>query len=237
MAPDEDLPVEDLLERVGSIARELAQTEGLDAMFQRVVDLGERFLAHCNGVSMMVVQRGGRVFSPAYSSQVAYEGDQAQYEADEGPCLEAIREHETVIIDDLEEDDRWPGYRERALALGLRSMISFRLFIAGDTMGALNLYSQVPHAFEAHSRIVGQVFASHAAVAMKSAIAEAGLEAALRSRDVIGQAKGIIMERERVTGSEAFERLREISQSQNRRLRDVAADIADSGEIPSTGSG
>lgn len=229
---DEERGGEQLLERVDAIARALSETEGLDATLQLVVDLSEDYLEACDGASLMIVQRGGRVFSPAYSSKVAYDSDQAQYATDESPCLEAIREHHTVIIDDLETDERWPDYRERALELGVRSMISFRLFIAGDTMGALNLYSADPHAFGERSKVVGQVFASHAAVAMKSAIEVAGLQAALETRDVIGQAKGIIMEREQITASEAFERLRGLSQASNRRLRDLAADIAESGDIP-----
>jgi GAF domain-containing protein len=223
---------EALLEAVAEIARRLAESDDLDDLLQRVVNLGEAYLDGCQGVSLMLVRRGGVISSPAYSSRVAYDSDQAQYSTNEGPCLEAIREHHTVIIDDLETDERWPRYREAALALGVRSMISFRLFLLGDTMGALDFYSSRPHAFDERSQLLGQVFASHAAVALKAAISEAGSEAALRSRDVIGQAKGVLMAQERLTATEAFERLRERSQQLNRPVRELAREVTETGVLP-----
>jgi GAF domain-containing protein len=223
---------EEPLEAVAEIARRLAEADDLDELLQRVVTLGEAYLAGCEGVSLMLIRKGGVISSPAFSSQVAYDSDQAQYATNEGPCLEAIREHHTVLIDDLATDDRWPRYREQAMALGVRSMVSFRLFLLADTMGALDFYSPRPHAFDARSRVLGQVFASHAAVALKAAIAESGSEAALRTRDVIGQAKGVLMAREGLTASAAFERLRELSQQLNRPLRELAEEVAATGELP-----
>lgn len=232
MAGGTGTPPSSDLEAVAEIARRLADADSVDDLLQRIADLGERHLHECDGVSIMFVHRGGRISSPAFSSRVAYDSDQAQYLADEGPCLEALREHHTVVIDDLEDDTRWPEYRRLALALGVRSMISFRLFVREDTMGALDFYSRSPHAFGERSRTVGQVFASHAAVALKAAITEAGLEAALGSRDVIGQAKGVLMEREGLTAEEAFSRLRTTSQAVNRPIRELAAEIAETGVVP-----
>lgn len=220
------------LERLAEIARRLSAAESLDAVLQRIADLGEEYLEHCDGVSVMFVHRGGRISSPAYSSQVAFDSDQAQYTANEGPCLETIREHHSVIIDDLRQDERWPTYRRLALELGVRSMLSFRLFVESDTMGALDFYSRTPHAFGETDTTVGQVFASHAAVALKAAITEAGLAAALGSRDVIGQAKGVLMERERISAAAAFDRLQSMSQETNRPLREIAVEIAGTGVIP-----
>jgi GAF domain-containing protein len=225
-------PAEELLEAVAEIARRLAEADDLDELLQRVVTLGEAYIDGCQGVSLMLVRKGGVISSPAFSSRVAYDSDQAQYATDEGPCLEAIREHHTVLIDDLETDDRWPRYREAALALGVRSMVSFRLFLLDDTMGALDFYSARPHAFDERSRLLGQVFASHAAVALKAAISEAGTDAALRTRDVIGQAKGVLMAREGLTAMEAFERLRDRSQQLNRPVRELATELAETGELP-----
>ncbi|MFA9446071.1 ANTAR domain-containing protein [Egicoccus sp. AB-alg6-2] len=114
-------------------------------------------------------------------------------------------------------------------------MISFRLFLEGDTLGALNFYSATAHAFGARSRLLGQVFASHAAVAMKASIAEVGLHAALESRDVIGQAKGILMAREALTSQAAFDRLRDVSQRRNVALRELAEEATRTGESPVPG--
>lgn len=232
MGDREDAGETQALEQVAQIARQLSEAGSIDGLLQRIADLGEQYLDGCDGVSVMFVHRGGRISSPAYSSQVAFDSDQAQYQADEGPCLEAIREHHTVIIDDLEDDDRWPEYRRLALALGVRSMISFRLFVLADTMGALDFYSRTPHAFGTRARLLGQVFASHAAVALKSAITETGMDAALRSRDLIGQAKGVLMEREGITATAAFARLQQTSQASNRPLREVAAEITETGVLP-----
>lgn len=220
------------LELVAEIARRLSETDSLDAVLQRIADLGEEYLENCDGVSVMFVHRGGRISSPAFSSPVAFDSDQAQYAANEGPCLEAIREQHTVMIADLREDERWPTYRRLALELGVRSMLSFRLFMESDTMGALDFYSRTPHAFGETDMLLGQVFASHAAVALKAAITEAGLAAALSSRDVIGQAKGVLMERGRISGAAAFERLQSMSQDANRPLREIAVEIAETGMIP-----
>jgi GAF domain-containing protein len=225
-----------LLEAVAEIARRLAEADDLDDLLQRVVTLGEAYLDGCEGVSLMFIRKGGVITSPAFSSQVAYDSDQVQYATNEGPCLEAIREQRTVLIDDLATDDRWPRYREQAMALGVRSMVSFRLFVLGDTMGALDFYSSHPHAFDERSQLLGQVFASHAAAAVKAAIAEAGSEAALRTRDVIGQAKGVLMAHEGLTASEAFERLRELSQQRNQPLRELAEEVAATGELPGRGA-
>ena len=219
------------LERVATIARALARAESLDETFQRVVDLAEGYIEHCHGATMILL-RDGRISTPAASNREALRADEAQHAAREGPCLSAFWEEETVVVDDLRQEQRWPVWRDKVADLGWRSMVGLRLFVADDSMGALNLYSRRPHGFDAHSRALGQVFASHAAVAMKAAIAEAGLERALVSRDVIGQAKGILMEREHLTGQQAFDRLRQLSNERNTKLRRLAEDIATTGEIP-----
>jgi GAF domain-containing protein len=218
------------LEEVAQIARRLAEAETIDELLHRIVGLGADYVDGCDGVSLMLVRRGGRLSSPAYSSSIAYQSDLAQYETDEGPCLEAIRDHETIVVDDLEDETRWPEYRARAKELGVRSMAGFRLFLLGDTMGALDFYSKQPGVFGGRAKLLGQVFASHAGVALKAAITETNLEAALASRDVIGQAKGVLMTRHGLTADQAFVRLRELSQDQNRRLRDVAEEVARTGD-------
>jgi GAF domain-containing protein len=220
------------LERVAEIARTLAGAADLDDVLQRVADLGAHHLGRADGVSVMLIRRGGGISTPAYSTAIARDSDRAQYETGEGPCLTSMDTHRTIVIDDLEEEDRWPRFRERALALGIRSMASFRLFLAADTMGALNFYASTAHAFDHHDLLLGEVFASHAAVALRAAITEAGLASALESRDLIGQAKGVIMSREGVTAQQAFDRLRALSERQNRPLRDIAAEIVRTGEIP-----
>ncbi|GGI05190.1 GAF and ANTAR domain-containing protein [Egicoccus halophilus] len=222
----------DLLESISATARRIADLDNLQDTLQEIVAAAEDLLAHCDGASLMLVSKGRRVDSPASSSPVAIDSDHAQYEADEGPCLDAIADERTVVIDDLESDDRWPAYRERALALGVRSTISFRLFASEVTLGALNLYSRTPHAFDERSQLVGQVFATHASIAMRAAMTEAGLHTTIRSRDVIGQAKGIIMARHHMTADMAFDLLRRVSQDRNRKLVELAHEVVETGQLP-----
>ncbi len=223
---------EDLLELLGSMALELAEPDELQETMQRVVDLAEEVLERCDGVSLMLIGRGGSIETPASSSQAAYDSDMAQYETGEGPCLNAIRDEHTVLMNDLQDDERWPAYRAKALELGVRSMLSVRLFANEDSMGALDLYSKQPDAFDQRSQVIAQVFATHASIAVKAALTIAGLETVISSRDVIGQAKGIIMARRKVTADMAFELLRSLSQQRNQPVRDLAREITETGQLP-----
>jgi GAF domain-containing protein len=234
MVSDKRSADEALLERIGAIGRELSDANGLQETLQRIVELGEEMLEHCDGASLMLIGRGGKIATPASSSPVAYESDMAQYATGQGPCLDAIRHQATIVMDDLAAEERWPDYRARVLELGVRSMISFQLFVTADSIGALDLYSRRPHAFDRRAQLIGQVFAAQASVAMKAALIEAGLETAIQSRDVIGQAKGIVMARRHLTANMAFEVLKQLSQDRNQRLADLAEQIAQTGEVPET---
>jgi GAF domain-containing protein len=229
---DDERSEHELLEQLAEIAHRLSEADHLDELLQLIVDLGEDYLEGCDGASLMLIGKNRTISSPAYSSRVAYESDLAQYEADEGPCLDALRDHRVYMIDDLETETRWPAYRARALELGVRSMLSYRLYAKGRTFGALDFYARRPHAYSAFSKVIGQVFASHAGVALKGAINEAGLERAIETRDVIGQAKGILIERLHLPADQAFDLLKAISQQHNRPLYDIAQQIITTGKIP-----
>lgn len=219
------------LERVAEIARRLAEADDLDETLQRVVDLAMGYIDQCDGATMMLV-RGDRVTTPASTGMDAHGADLAQYRTGEGPCLTAMREHEVVVILDVQVDDRWPQWRAEVTALGWASMIGLRLFIAEQTMGALNLYSRTAGAFDERAQALARFFASLAAVAMKAAISEAGLQQALESRDVIGQAKGVLMERRQLSGEQAFEHLRQMSSHHEVKVREIARQITETGELP-----
>ncbi|MGR6966315.1 GAF and ANTAR domain-containing protein [Geodermatophilus sp. URMC 61] len=158
--------------------------------------------------------------------------DTLQDQLGEGPCYSAIREHETVHAPDVATEDRWPRFAAVASERGVGSMLTVRLHHTADsTLGALNLYASTPHAFDADSEAIARIFAVHAAVALAAAEREEHLEAALRSRDRIGQAKGILMERYKLTPEQAFAVLASISTGTNRKLRDIADEIATTGAI------
>lgn len=210
------------------VARTLLAQEGIHDTLQRIVDLAVESIGGCDhaGISFL---KGVTGSTPAATDDVPRLVDAIQYETLEGPCLSAIREHEVFESPDLESETRWPKFAARAAKeSGVSSMLSFRLFVAGDTLGALNLYSEEIAAFDDTSRTVGLVFAAHAAMAMSTAMHDEQMGQALQSRDLIGQAKGILMAREGVTADEAFDMLRRASQRLNVKLRDVAGDMVDS---------
>ncbi len=110
-------------------------------------------------------------------------------------------------------------------------MMCSQLFVQGDRLGGLNLYAGRPGAFD-DSQDIGQMLAAHAAVAVAGAECEANLRTAVNNRDVIGQAKGILMERHELTADQAFAVLARVSQELNRKLADVARELTDTGAVP-----
>jgi transcriptional regulator with GAF, ATPase, and Fis domain len=228
---DRDAPA-DLAEMFGEVARALLAESDTEHTLQRIVDLAVQTVEGCDHAGVTLV-RSNKVDTPAASDEVGPRVAAIQYEASEGPCLDAIREHEVFQVDRLSEEQRWPRFSARtARETGVQSILAFRLFVEKDTLGALNLYSKRADAFDRQSRAVGAVFATHAAVALATAQHDAHMDTALASRDLIGQAKGVLMNREGVTADQAFEMLREASQHLNMKLRDVAERVTYTGELP-----
>ena len=214
------------------MARSLLAQDDVQHTLQKIVDLAVETLDGCDHAGITFL-RGKEFSTPAASSDVPPTVDAIQYETGEGPCLDAIREHEVFRSGDLGSENRWPKFASRAQReTGITSVLCFRLFVNGDTLGALNLYSKSTDAFDEEASTVGSVFAAHAAVALSTAIHDEQLEQALDSRDVIGQAKGILMAREGVGPDEAFDMLRRASQRVNVKLRDVAAQVARGAQAP-----
>lgn len=210
------------------VARSLLAQDDVQHTLQKIVDLAVETIDGCDHAGITFI-KAKEVSTPAASSDVPPMVDAIQYEVGEGPCLEAIKEHEVFRTGDLGRETRWPSFSSRAQReTGVTSMICLRLFVDGDTLGALNLYSKATDAFDDQAAVVGSVFAAHAAVALFSALHDEQMEEALQSRDVIGQAKGVLMAREGVGPDEAFDMLRRASQRVNVKLRDVARQIADS---------
>ena len=167
-----------------------------------------------------------RVDTPAATHPYAVMLDRIQQRHREGPCLESAWDKKTIHIADLESDFRFPKYRRDALVeTPIRSIMAFQLFIADQTMGALNVYAEEPHAFNDESEEVGLIFATHSAVAWNSARRDEQFHQALASRDAIGQAKGMIMERYGIGAIQAFEMLRKLSQDSNVPLARIAQEL------------
>ena len=131
--------------------------------------------------------------------------DEIQSRRQQGPCLTAAGLQDTVRIDDLDADDRWPLYRKDALKLTpIRSILSYGMFRDGGTTAALNFYAEPVHAFDDESVNLGLIFATHTAMVWDMMRRDQQFRSALVSRDIIGQAKGRLMERFDIDADEAF---------------------------------
>jgi GAF domain-containing protein len=180
-----------------------------------------------------VTRNAKQIDTPAATHKWPILLDEIQQLHREGPCLTAAWEEKTVHVANLETDTRFPLYRRDALEqTPIRSVMAFQLFIAGETMGALNVYAEQPHAFGPESRQIGLIFAAHSSVAWNAARRDEQFKRALASRDMIGQAKGMIMERYGVDAIQAFEVLRKLSQDANVPLVQVATELIASAGTP-----
>lgn len=222
--PDEAVQV---AEAFAVVARSLAADDDVQATLDKIAHLAVEHLAACDCAGISVVERG-RVTSAASSSDVPATLNRIESETGEGPCIDAIEEHEVFETGDLSVEDRWPAFAARAYhETGIRTAVALPLFVAQDTMGALNLYSEHPDAFDESDVALAAVFAAHAAVALKAGRRAAQLQAKASTRDIIGQAKGILMARSGVDEAEAFQLLKAASQRMNLKVRDVAEHVAE----------
>jgi transcriptional regulator with GAF, ATPase, and Fis domain len=182
--------------------------------------------------SVSVVTGRRHISSQAPTGDLPVQVDALQEETQQGPCLDSAYEHQTVRVTDMATEDRWPQFARRANEAGAASMLSLQLYVEGDNLGALNLYSRTPNAFDDESEQIGLLFASHAAVAYAGVRKEAQLAKAIASRDLIGQAKGILMERYKISPERAFLLLTRISQDSNQKLHDIAAQLVRQRTVP-----
>jgi len=225
----------DFNERLAAIARELANEPDMQTTLQRVVEAAAQNLDGEVWASVSLVKRRREVETPASSDDRAARADQLQYELKEGPCVDAIWEQETFQIDDMTTDQRYPRWARAVVQeTGIRSSLSLQLFTNAehDSLGALNLYSPEPSAFDHETRGEGLAFAAQAAVALRSAQTEEHLLIAMATRTLIGQAEGILLERLKLTANQAFIVLSRLSQEGNVKLREVARRLVETGEIP-----
>jgi len=226
--------VDERFERVlADAVRDLdAQTDPPHTL-QRLVELTPEFFPACDFVGVSLIERG-EVRTPAGTNERLRALDEAQYEIGQGPCRDAIRTHATVVVHDLATDPRWPSWgRAMVSELGIRSSLSFRLFTRPDrTWGALNVYSTEIDGFSDEDVVQGQTIAALAAVALARSINDEQLASALQTRTTIGQAIGIVMERYQLDADHAFSVLRRISSQDNLKLRDLAAQVVATREVP-----
>jgi GAF domain-containing protein len=210
----------------------LQSEESFEQTLQRVADLACSTIPGCTTGSV-TLWREGEPYTIVSTDDLAQQVDDAQYETMEGPCLDASRYGETYVSSDLGGDRRWPVFASLATRKGIRSSLSLPLAVKGATIGALNLYSDQSNGFDG-AVDVGRLIAGQAGVTIANAdlyrtsrMLADQLQEAMLSRAVIEQAKGVIMAEQRCTPDEAFDLLRQASQRENVKLRDIAQRIVD----------
>jgi GAF domain-containing protein len=205
----------------------------LDGVLDTIAGLAKRTIPGADEVSVTLL-RGKNAHTAAFTGDLARNLDESQYESGHGPCLDASAAAATMSVPDMASETRWPQWTSRARETGVNSSLSVGLPVQDTVTGALNIYATKPDAFDDDAIVLGQTFAGYAAVALANAhlydttasLAQQ-MQAAMDSRAVIEQAKGIIMGDRRCTAEEAFSILTKISQDTNRNVRDVAAALAD----------
>ena len=227
------------------IAEQLYDADNFDDVLLRIAEAAVSTIAGCRMASVTLSERSG-YRTAASTDSAATAVDQAQYESQEGPCLDAV--DAPMVYAQSFPDERWPTLASRPTESGVQSALSYRLAasssgIADSGGGSLNSYGIIPDAFSDTAQEIGLILAAHASVAARavderSTLQSLGrdLQQALLSREVIGQAKGILMERLKVTPEDAFDLLRRASQHLNVKLREVARGLAETGEFRMTTS-
>ena len=180
----------------------------------------------------LILLEGGKLLPQATTGRAPQLLDSKQQETGKGPCIEAAQAQTMICINDMRRDARWPEFATEAHACGVASMLCAPLWISDQTLGTLSLYAPQPGAFSDHDQRIIETFATLAALALAEAQRTEQLTTAIASRDVIGQAKGIIMERYKISADAAFGTLARISQARNMKLHEVARHIAETRDLP-----
>ena len=215
------------------MVEELLAHEQREPVLGDVVRRAQTLLPGAHHVSVVAHDgRGNGYVSLAATDDLARRCDALMLELDEGPGL---LEHDPEPVHrsgELTADGRWPRWSAAAHELGVRSVLSVRLVGRGRPLGSLNIYSRDAFALGGDSVELAVLFAGSAAAALAAVNEISGLRAALDSRHVIGVAQGILMERYDLTVDGAFEVLKRLSSVHNVKLRDVAAELVETGVMP-----
>lgn len=207
----------------------------LDETMRRLVEVARDAVDPADIAGLTIADRQGDLTTPFYTDEAALHIDTVQYAADRGPCVDAWRQHRTVRVDQLEDTTKpYPEFAAAARGAGIGSALGVPLLVSGRAIGALNLYSRDVEAFDESDETEALRLAEPIAVTISNAEAywsahelTQQLETAMRSRAVIEKAKGVLMANTGCDADGAFELLREQSQHENRKLREIAQEIVE----------
>jgi transcriptional regulator with GAF, ATPase, and Fis domain len=219
-----------LVEAFREMAAHVHSSEDYEDTYGRISATAVQTIKGCDAASISLIEETGPV-SHGITDSLAQRGDLIQYETREGPCLDAAMAERWIYTPDMAAADRWPMSSRRLVdELGVRSMFSCRLALdaaPNHTLGGLNLYSRGPEAFSEEDQLLAILLSSLGAVVVDASRQQAQLRAAIESRQVIGEAVGILRAQGNVSSDEAFQMLAKASMRMNVKLRDLARQISD----------
>ena len=220
----------DIHAQIARLARDLHSYEHsgktIDTLLLAVTRQAVGMLDEVDHAGVTLVDRRGRVHSTAATGPIPTRIDELQDTHQQGPCLQTIREHMTIRVKDFGSEERWPSFVEDLLAqTPVRSSLSVLLYTEYSKLGALNLYAEEAGVFDDSIEDRTAALGAHAAIALSAARRSEQFHSALFTRDAIGQAKGIIMERYKIGAGPAFELLTRLSQDSNTPLAQIAQEL------------
>jgi GAF domain-containing protein len=215
-------------QEVNSLTEIRFEGQTTDSLMGHIGRLGVRGLDGWDAAATSLAS-GTHIATYGATDQRVNRADQAQYDADKGPCVDAIKTGEIQYFDGTSVEPRWRQFAEVAGDCGIYSVLSLPLRLDDQVIGALNFYSKERDAIRPGHREEGSMFAAQAAIAianaqafMKKETQVTQLEEGLQTRTMIGQATGLLMAQEGLTSDEAFQKLVHVSQNANIKLRDIA---------------
>ena len=212
--------------RLAALVRDIQEDETIDlsSALGRLTSSAVRDVpgAHYAGITALDDNDGVHVATATHRYPALLDYLQQRY--NQGPCLEAARQRHSVSVTDLVADSRWPNFRAAAVdATPVRSMICFHLSVGSQSFGALTLYAEQPHSFATEAFDIAHTYSIHIAAVWNSLQRMGRIESALSSRDIIGQAKGMLMHRFGISADEAFALLERLATSAKLPLDDICA--------------
>lgn len=218
-------PRPDLASLLARAAGEINAPGDLDETLVAVVESLQALVPDTPHVGVSLLDGEGRLETRAATHDLVWELDHLQRTLGEGPILDAVADQQLVAADRLAHDQRWPKYVAEAASRGVHAQLAVRLSADERTWGGLSLYAIGTDRFDSDVVRTVTLFAAHAAVAVERSHREDNLKAALRTRKMIGQAVGIVMERFGLDEEMAFRYLVRLSSNRNVKLRDIAREL------------
>ncbi|MBM7241899.1 GAF and ANTAR domain-containing protein [Rhodococcus fascians] len=229
MEDDRTAPEHNLTQAIADATRSFFAPSSLEDTLRGVTESARTLIPAVDCADILVAAGHSRYQSHAATSELPVRLDAIQERLDEGPCIDAARSELFVRCNDFRSDSRWPRFGPEAVGAGVLSSLSFRLYTNEDTIGALNLFALTSDAFSDEDEELGRVLATHAAVALYAANKTEQFKSGLASRDIIGQAKGMLMERYGIDAVQAFDLLSRLSQNENVPVAKLAAELVELG--------